>query len=210
MWTPQRVLALSAHTDDMEFSAGGFVSRLIDAQVEVYSVIFSIARASVPAGYPEDIMAQEAYAAHQIIGVDAARLTIHDYPVRYFPEHRQPILEEMVRLNREIQPDLVLVHASTDVHQDHETVHNEAVRAFKRTTMLGYLVPWNNFRLEPRCTVPLAAHFIQRKIDAVAAYKTQTMRNYSDAEFLRSWARTCGITVNAPYGEHFEVIRWVL
>ena len=30
-------------------------------------------------------------------------------------------------------------------HQDHETITKEAIRAFKKTSILGYELPWNHF-----------------------------------------------------------------
>ncbi len=66
---------------------------------------------------------------------------VHDYPVRRLNEHRQAMLEELVRLRQSINPDFVLAPASTDVHQDHQVLHIKAWRAFKEITMLGYELP---------------------------------------------------------------------
>ena len=78
-------------------------------------------------------------------GFPRASLTVHDFDVRTFPERRQDILELLVALWEEWQPDVVFQPSLHDVHQDHRTVAEEGLRAFKRTTILGYEIPWNNF-----------------------------------------------------------------
>src|ERR1700758_4174297 len=73
------------------------------------------------------------------------RLTVHDFDVRTFPERRQEILEALVALWEEWKPDVVFQPSLHDVHQDHRTVAEEGLRAFKRTTILGYEIPWGVF-----------------------------------------------------------------
>ena len=210
LWSPKRVLALAPHTDDVEIGAGGFVSRLVRAGAEVHYVAFSIARESVPAGFPPDILAKEVKRATARLGIPRKRLRILDYPVRRFPEHRQPILEELIRLRKEINPDLVLVHAGSDVHQDHRTVHEEAVRAFRHTTLLGYELPWNNLEFRTQSVVALTETEMRRKIHALAAYRSQRHRRYASEEVIRGLAQMRGLLIGARYAEAFEVVRWAL
>ena len=79
------------------------------------------------------------------LGIPVRQLTVHDFDVRTFPERRQDILELLVALWEEWKPDVVFQPSHHDVHQDHQTIAQEGLRAFKRTTILGYEVPWNNF-----------------------------------------------------------------
>jgi len=48
------------------------------------------------------------------------------------------ILEKMLALRRLYQPEIVFVHTAQDIHQDHQTVTQEATRAFRGTTVLGF------------------------------------------------------------------------
>ena len=73
----------------------------------------------------------------------------------------------MVSLSNELQPELVLVPLSGDTHQDHSVVFDESRRAFKRTRMLGYEVPWNNFRFETTAFVPVDRPDMEAKIAAL-------------------------------------------
>ena len=50
----------------------------------------------------------------------------------------------LIQLRNDIQPDLVVIPCSQDVHQDHQTIHNEAVRAFRHISIIGYELIWNN------------------------------------------------------------------
>ncbi|HWH06005.1 MAG TPA: PIG-L family deacetylase, partial [Gaiellaceae bacterium] len=141
----KRVLVLAPHTDDGEFGCGGTMARLADAGCEVHYVAFSIATRSLPEGFPPDTLAREVREATAVLGIPEAQLTVHDFDVRTFPERRQDLLELLVALWEELRPDAVFQPSHHDVHQDHQTIAQEGLRAFKRTTVLGYEIPWNNF-----------------------------------------------------------------
>src|SRR5205823_4066566 len=134
---PARVLVLAPHTDDAEFGCGGTMARFIEEGKEVFQVAFSAAEASVPPEYPADVLRQEITQAACALGLMASRLFVLSYPVRQFQLHRQAILDDMIRLAREIRPDTVLLPSISDTHQDHQTIAQEGFRAFKQTTMLG-------------------------------------------------------------------------
>ena len=103
----KRVLVLAPHTDDGEFGCGGTMARLVDAGAEVRYVAFSIATKSLPAGFPPDTLAREVREATAAIGIPETNLTVHDFEVRTFPEHRQEILELLIALWEEWRPDVV-------------------------------------------------------------------------------------------------------
>ena len=141
----RKALVLAPHTDDGEFGCGGTMARLVEAGCDVRYVAFSIATRSLPPGFPPDTLAREVREATAELGIPAESLTVHDFDVRTFPERRQDILELLVALWEEWEPDVVFQPSLHDVHQDHRTVAEEGLRAFKRTTILGYEIPWNNF-----------------------------------------------------------------
>jgi N-acetylglucosamine malate deacetylase 1 len=206
----KRVLVLAPHTDDGEFGCGGTMSRLVESGADVRYVAFSIATKSLPEGFAPDTLAQEVRAATAEIGVPEENLTVHDFDVRTFPEHRQEILELLIRLWEEWEPDVVLQPSLNDVHQDHQVIAMEGLRAFKRTTILGYEIPWNNFNFDYQAYVALEERHLQKKTDALAKYASQQHRRYSDPEYIWNVARTHGINVNRAYAEVFQVYRAVL
>src|SRR4051812_49997082 len=168
-----RALVLAPHTDDGEFGAGGTMARLVEAGADVRYVAFSIATRSLPEGFPPDTLAREVCEATAELGIPEANLTVHDFDVRTFPEHRQDILELLVALWEEWKPDVVFQPSTHDVHQDHRTIAEEGLRAFKRTTILGYEIPWNNFDFAYQWYVALDLKHIDLKVAALEHYASQ-------------------------------------
>jgi LmbE family N-acetylglucosaminyl deacetylase len=205
----QRVLVLAPHTDDGEFGCGGTMARLADAGAEVRYVAFSIATKSLPPGFPPDTLAREVREATTVLGIPEERLTVHDFEVRTFPQHRQEILELLIALWEEWEPDAVFQPSVHDIHQDHQVVASEGLRAFKRTTILGYEIPWNNYDFSYQAYVALEREHVERKTAALSKYASQQHRRYADPEYINAIARTHGVNVNRPYAEVFEVYRVV-
>ena len=205
----ERALVLAPHTDDGEFGCGGTMSRLVEEGADVRYVAFSIATRSLPEGFPPDTLAGEVREATGELGIPEGSLTVHDFDVRTFPEHRQDILELLIALWDEYQPDVVFQPSVHDVHQDHQVIAAEGLRAFKRTTILGYEIPWNNFDFAYQAYISLERRHVERKTAALAKYASQQHRRYSDPEYIWNVARTHGINVNREYAEVFEVYRVV-
>ncbi|HUJ56074.1 MAG TPA: PIG-L deacetylase family protein [Gaiellaceae bacterium] len=203
----KRVLVLAPHTDDGEFGCGGTMARLVDAGVEVRYLAFSIATRSLPPGFPPDTLAREVREATAEIGIPPEQLDVRDFDVRTFPQRRQDILELLVALWEDWRPDAVFQPSLHDIHQDHRTVAEEGLRAFKRTTILGYEIPWNNFDFAYQWYVALEKRHVERKVAALERYASQQHRRYANAEYVRNLARMHGINVNREYAEVFQVYR---
>lgn len=205
----KRALVLAPHTDDGEFGAGGTMARLVEAGAEVRYVAFSIATKSLPEGFPPDTLAREVEEATAALGIPASQLTVHDFEVRTFPERRQDILEILIELRDDWPPDVVLMPSLRDIHQDHGVVAAEGLRAFKRTTVLGYEIPWNNLQFDYQLYARLERDHLQRKVSALSCYASQQHRNYANADYIWNLARTRGINIGCDLAEVFEVYRIV-
>jgi LmbE family N-acetylglucosaminyl deacetylase len=205
----RRVLVLAPHTDDGEFGCGGTMARLVEHGVEVRYVAFSIATKSLPPGFPPDTLAREVREATAEIGIPPEGLAVHDFEVRTFPEHRQQILEVLIDMWEAWAPDAVLQPSLGDIHQDHQVVAAEGLRAFKRTTVLGYEIPWNSLNFNYQAYVSLEQGHVERKVAALARYESQQHRNYANPEYIWNLARTRGINVGRDLAEAFEVYRVV-
>ena len=206
----ERVLVLAPHTDDGEFGCGGTMARLVDAGTEVRYVAFSIATKSLPPGFAPDTLAREVREATEVLGIPVEHLTVHYFEVRTFPAHRQEILELLIALWEEWTPDAVFQPSVHDVHQDHQVVAAEGLRAFKRATILGYEIPWNNYDFSYQAYFALERVHLERKAAALSKYASQQHRRYADPEYIWNIARTHGINVNRGYAEVFEVYRVVV
>jgi len=206
----KKILVFSPHTDDGELGCGGTIVKYLEKKNPIYYTVFSMAEKSVPKGFPKDILAKELKRAMDVLGVSSNKITKFNYDVREFPKFRQEILEDMVKIGDLIRPDVVLTPSSKDIHQDHRVIYEETLRAFKKTTILGYEEPWNNITFDTRAINPLEKRHIKKKIDALMCYKTQKKRAYLNEEYIWGLARTRGTQIEKDYAEAFEVIRWVL
>jgi N-acetylglucosamine malate deacetylase 1 len=204
-----RVLVLAPHTDD-EFGCAGAILRLVDAGAEVYYYALSRCEESVPAGLPRDVLVGECRACTKSLGILPERVSIGEFKVRWFPRDRQEILESLVKYNRELKPQLIFVPSSYDTHQDHSTVGEECFRAFKYSTILGYELPQNTISFSNSAFISLSEEQLQRKIDALACYKSQDFRSYARDEFIRGLAKVRGVQCDTHYAEAFEVIRLII
>jgi LmbE family N-acetylglucosaminyl deacetylase len=205
----RRALVLAPHTDDGEFGCGGTMARLVEEGADVRYVAFSIATRSLPDGFAPDTLAREVREATAELGIPAGNLTVHDFDVRTFPEHRQSILELLIELWHDWEPDVVFQPSLHDIHQDHQTIAAEGLRAFKRTTILGYEIPWNNLDFAYQAYLALEQRHVERKEAALAKYASQQHRRYANREYIRNLARTHGINVNREYAEVFQVYRLI-
>ncbi len=181
-----KILVIGPHTDDGEIGAGATISRLCREGKEVHYVAFSICEESIPIEFPINITSKEIIKAGNKVGIPKNNIQTFRYKVRKFNESRQSILEDMIKLRKRIQPDLVLLPCSFDIHQDHKTIHEEGLRAFKKTNMLGYELPWNNLDISNRCFIEIQEQDLKNKIDSILEYKSQSFRNYINEEYIKS------------------------
>jgi len=204
------ILVLAPHTDDGELGMGGTMNYLIEQGHKVVYAAFSTAEESVPDGFPKDILKTEVKKATEILGIKEENLFIYNYEVRKLSYVRQEILEELIKIRKNENFDLVFIPSLHDIHQDHTTIAQESVRAFKNTTLLGYELIWNNLTFNTQCFVKLQKRHVETKINALKEYKSQGSRDYLSPEFIYSLAKARGVQVGCEYAEAFEVVRLFL
>lgn len=203
----KQALILAPHTDDGEFGCGGTISRLVAEGADVFYMAFSVCEQSVPYGFKESELETELLEATKVLGIPRQNVIIRRYEVRKFPEVRQSILQDLVNMKREIDPDLIFIPCLDDLHQDHQVVAAEGIRAFKNKTIFSYEMPWNNLSITTSAFVKLSQEQVTNKINALACYKTQAFRPYSRPEFIRSLAVTRGVQIGADFAEAFQLVR---
>lgn len=205
----KKVLLLAPHTDDAELGCGGTMARMLENDIEIHVAAFSTARASLPPGADPDLLKNEFIASMKFFGIPENQLYIYDYEVRKLNYSRQEVLEELVRLRASIAPDMVLVPSGSDLHQDHQVVHNEGLRAFKEVTVWGYELPWNHISFSAQAFVTLEKRHLDKKWEALKLYESQFVkqRQYFTEEFIYGLAKVRGTQVRSEYAESYEVIR---
>jgi len=130
-----------------------------------------------------------------------------NYRVRNFPQIRQEILEQMILLKKDLNPDLVLLPALSDIHQDHHTIAIEGLRAFKQGTIFGYELPMNTITFQHSSFIEIQERHLARKIESLMSYRSQRHRPYVNEQFIRGTAKTRGVQIGAEWAEAFEAIR---
>jgi len=205
-----RILVLGAHTDDIELMCGGTIAKFIAFNKEVFYATFSFADKSLPEGFPEGTTREELIQATACLDIPIENLKLFDYEVRVFPEIRQNILEELIRLRYYVHPDLVITHNSNDTHQDHKVISEETFRAFKQSASIwGYESFKNNRVFNSDLYVKLQKAHIEKKIQAILKYKSQIIK-YDNSEGVKGLAQYRGAQVNCEYAECFEVMRIII
>ena len=203
----QRILVLAPHTDDGELGCGATLKKYITAGSDVYYVAFSTCAESLSEGLSADTLVKECKEATKSLGIGNEKVFLFDYTVRRFGERRQDILEDLVSINRKYQPTLVFLPAQNDIHQDHQVIYQEGIRAFKNSSVLGYELPWNNNRFQPNYFESVSEDELLGKMNALQQYQSQSTRTYMSEKFIRSLAVFRGIQANTLLAEAFEVYK---
>jgi len=198
----RRVCFIGAHPDDIELGCGALIAHIVQ-QTEILCVTLS--------DNQKNPLLKNLVAEHRqsmaVLGVPEQNVILGEFETRRFPHARQEILEYMIELNRTYRPEIVFVHTKADIHQDHATVTEEALRAFRGTTVLGFDVLRSSYGFFPSFLVEVGEADVERKLQALAAYKTYASKYYFDPQITRSTLVRHGALVERPYAEGFDILR---
>ena len=194
------ILVISCHTDDAELAAGGTISRL--RNVYGYCPTYNFQYTSPNTTQKECDQSWKRLYIKKVKGVS------EDHNARDID--RQLLLDDLIKLNVMLKPSLVITHGSKDVHQAHRVVHQESIRAFKHTSILGFNHAWNcvNGTMD-NYFVRLKQGDVDNKMSALDCYKSQESRAYFNKEYQLFTMKQTGLLVGSEYAEGFELIRWV-
>ena len=200
------ILALSPHTDDIEIGCGGTLNKLKKEGSNIFVVNFSLSKNEEGTDTAPNV-GEEFQASMSILGAEYRMLNLE---CRKLQDKRQEILDYLITLSKSHKFDAVFCHSSFDQHQDHQAVRNEAFRAFKSTTILGYELPWNCVQFRTDLFVKLSEEDLAAKVEMVNCYKSQLHRAYMYRQYIFDIARTRALSINTKYAECFELIRGVM
>ncbi len=206
------ILILSPHTDDAELGAGGTITKFLKEGNQIKWVVFSTAEESLPKDIASNTLTKEFTEVYRSIGLRDDEVEIFHFKVRHLNYHRQEVLEELYRIKKDYSPHLVIGPSVNDVHQDHKTVADEMIRAFKSSSsIISYELPWNHLTFNTQMFVKLDEEHISKKLEMLSHYHSQVDlgRFYFSEDFIRGLALTRGAQINNKYAEAFEVIRWI-
>ncbi|MBL8061659.1 MAG: PIG-L family deacetylase [Anaerolineales bacterium] len=200
----KRVLFLGAHPDDIEIGCGALIHHIIN-KTEILCVTLSDNQKN-----PDlQNVKHEHMRSMKILGVPEDRVIFGPFTTRIFQASRQEILEYFLKLRREFNPDLIFTHSRQDVHQDHNTMTDEALRAFRGITVLGYDVVRSSYGFFPHFLVEVTEEDANKKIEALAQDDTYRDRYYFNQELTRSIMVRHGALAEVPFAEGFDILRIV-
>ncbi len=200
----QRVLFLGAHPDDIELGCGALIAHIVN-QTEVLCATLSDNQKNPDLSH----LVEEHYESMAVLGVPEEQIVLGAFETRRFPHLRQEILEYLIQLKRSFKPEIVFVHTKADIHQDHQTVTEEALRAFRGTSVLGYDVIRSSYGFFPSFLIEVSEADVDKKIAALSKYSTYASRYYFEPEITRATLVRNGAICERRYAEGFDILRIV-
>ena len=225
------ILAFGAHPDDVELGCGATLAKEIFLGKKIG--IIDLTRGELGTRGSAEIRDQEALEAAKILGVEfRENLNFADGFFQNSPENQFEIIKRI----RRYKPEIVLCNAIQDRHIDHgkgsklvsdacflsglrkiETFFEGKPQDFWRPKHVYHYIQWEN--LKPDFVVEVN-DFIQRKLEAVLAYKSQfydpnskepishiATKNFQESIEYR--AKDLGRLINAEFAEGFTTERFV-
>ena len=200
----KRILFLGAHPDDIELGCGALLHQIAQ-KTDLLCVTLSDNQKN-----PDLVNVKgEHLRSMKILGVPEEKIVLGPFTTRVFPDARQEILEYYLKLRKDFNPDLIFTHSRQDVHQDHNTMTDEALRAFRGITVLGFDVVRSSYGFFPSFLVEVSEEDANAKIKALAEYETYRDRYYFNAELTRSIMVRHGALAERPLAEGFDILRVV-
>ncbi len=200
----KRVLFVGAHPDDIELGCGALIHRIAPV-CDVLCVTLSDNQKNPL--LPNVV--NEAYRSMAILGMAKERVLFGPFTTRVFPHERQEILEYLLKLRTDYRPDIIFVHSKQDIHQDHQTVTEEALRAYRGITVLGFDVVRSSNGFFPNFLVEVNEEDAEAKVKALAQYETYRDKYYFDCDLTRSILVRHGALAELPFAEGFDILRIV-
>lgn len=200
----KRVLFLGAHPDDIELGCGALIHH-IKGMSDLLCVTLSDNQKNPDLKNVKD----EHLRSMAVLGVPKEKVLFGPFTTRIFHDSRQEILEYFLKLRKDFQPDIIFVHSKQDVHQDHNTMTDEALRAFRGISVLGFDVVRSSYGFFPHFLVEVTEEDVNKKIEALSQYETYRDKYYFNNELTRSIMVRHGALAEVQFAEGFDILRIV-
>jgi len=195
------LLALGAHSDDIEIGCGGTILMLLrrHPKLRVWWVVLGTSgRRAAEA---------EASARDFLHGTDRGRVIVKGFRDGFFPYTGVEVKEFFEELKREVSPDLILTHQLHDRHQDHKLTCDLTWNTFRDHLILEYEIPkYDGDMGAPNMFVHLEKRTAEKKVALLMKhFGTQRSKHWFDREMFLGLMRLRGIESGAPgrYAEAF-------
>jgi LmbE family N-acetylglucosaminyl deacetylase len=229
----ERVLAVMAHPDDVDFGWAGSVAVMTDAGIDVvYCLVTDGDAGGAETGTPREEMAplrrDEQRAAAAIVGV-------HELHFLGYPDGRVEatldLRRDITRVIRKVRPNRVMAQSPDRNwdriyagHPDHLATGEATVAAVYPDARNRWAhpeleaegcEPWAVAALWMGIGSDAATHYIDittavdRKIEALLSHKSQLPDPDATATMVRSWTGATALAAGLPEGRNAEALRVV-
>ncbi|MBO3116527.1 bacillithiol biosynthesis deacetylase BshB1 [Winogradskyella sp. DF17] len=226
------ILAIGAHPDDVELGCGATLAKEISNGKKVG--VIDLTRGELGTRGNAETRDKESASSAEILGVNVR--TNMEFADGFFVNDKEHQLE-LIKMIRLYRPEVVICNAIEDRHIDHakgsklvsdscflsgllkiDTKHEDKDEWQEpwRPKAVYHYIQWKD--IEPDIVVDVTG-FMDKKMDAVLAYKTQfynpkstapetpiSSKNFTDS--IRYRARNLGRLIGVDYGEGFTVERY--
>lgn len=192
---PLSLVALGAHSDDIEIGCAGTVMEILSRrEVDVTWVVFA-ARGE---------RAEEARRSAEALLENArsTRIVLEEFEDSFFPYEGASIKRRFEELKAEVSPDVVFTHQREDLHQDHRLVCELTWNTFRDHLVLEYEIPkYDGDLTRTNFYSPLTTDTVERKLaHLLEHFSTQHAKEWFGEDLFRGLMRVRGMEANAPSG----------
>ncbi len=225
------ILVFAAHPDDAELSCAGTIMKHIEQGKTV--AIVDLTQGELGSRGTIETRYAEAKNASDIMGISfRENLKMKDGWFEINEENKRLIIEQI----RRFKPEIVLANALSDRHPDHgrggqlvseacflagllkiETTYNGENQKHHRPKAVYHYI--QDYYIKPDFVVDVS-NYVERKIEAIKAYKTQFFNPNSTApqtpisgedyfDFIKGRMKEMGRPAGMEYAEGFTVERFI-
>ena len=219
-----RILAIGCHPDDLEIGCGGTLRAYVGRGDEVYMCHVANGNRGHKIIKPDELRAirhQEAEnAANKIGAIRVYDLDIPDLEVNAADMSQK---RKLIRIIKEVKPDVIITHAPQDYMQDHREVsqlvfdaefgasidHIEEDLEAVEIAPLYYMDTLAGIDFNPHEYVDVT-DYIDTKLEALTCHESQIkwMKEHDGIDFL-DFVKTCakyrGLQAGVPFAEGFRI-----
>jgi LmbE family N-acetylglucosaminyl deacetylase len=191
-----RLLAIGAHSDDIEIGCGATILRLVQEHpgLEVHWVVLS-------ANGTRRAEAQSSAEAF-LAGTSRRSIQLHSFRDGFLPYDGAAVKMQFEALKEQVDPDLILTHQQRDAHQDHRLVSELTWNTFRDHTILEFEIPKYDGDLgAPNFFVRLNDEHVRGKVEHLLThFASQRQRRWFTEDLFRALMRLRGMECNSPSG----------
>lgn len=197
-----KILALGAHPDDIEYGCGGLLLLAVEKKHEVYLNIMTDGSAMNEAGR----VAEQEKAAKVLGAKDLFWGRFAD--TKLVPNRE--LIKAIEKAIERVTPDMVLVNAPQDAHQDHEALASCAITACRYVKRVLFYHDYTTLNFEPDTFVDIGT-VLEKKLQLLGVHASQVQKEYPTGldilESVNALAAYYGFMAKVKYAEAFKPLR---